>query len=93
MHRRAFALGLAILMAFFDVAATAQDGGTSEQLKEMTDRLAESIRDGLTNAESFNTNGFRVESSQLAELGADLQPNEEKFQLMSVTATGVFRTT
>jgi hypothetical protein len=56
---------------------------------------AQDLRSAIksANEEAFDTNDFHVESAEVAELGPDLKPNGNVFQLATVTADGLFRVT
>jgi hypothetical protein len=59
---------------------------------ELVTQFIEAIPPGTTtNVETYDTNGFRVESSQNRELGADLTANGNQFQVLSASASGMFR--
>jgi hypothetical protein len=45
----------------------------------------------MRNAAVYETNGFRVESAELEQLGATFEHDGTRFQALSVTADGVFR--
>ena len=79
--RSIFVLGLV------STAAIAQD---REQALE---QIAEAVSKGISNPEVFETNGFRIESSIVTELGSDLEPNGKEFQMISVDAADMFRVT
>jgi hypothetical protein len=63
----------------------------AQDLEDARQRLAEAISRGTSNAELFETNGFRVESSGARELGRDLEPSGPQFQLISISADDMFR--
>lgn len=69
----------------------AQETRQRGELERVEDLLATTIADNMTNAEVYDTNGFHVESSQNEQLGADFKPDGHAFQMVSLTAAGVFR--
>jgi hypothetical protein len=69
--------------------ATAQECG--DDLERVRESLAQTIAENTTNAAVFDTNGFHVESAEVEELGATFKPNGTRFQMLSVTADGVFK--
>ena len=89
MRKGAFAAACSAVTLFVVLGGTAQDGVQREEL--VTEFVRAMPVDATTNAEVYGINGFRVESSLNKELGADLKPNGNEFQLVSVTASGVFR--
>jgi hypothetical protein len=91
MRKRVVAATCAGLTFCFVVRSAAQDISTRDELEQLKESLAETIADNMTSAEVYDTNGFRVESAEVEELGASLKPNGTRFQMLSVTADGVFR--
>jgi hypothetical protein len=91
MCQRVLATTSAALLFFFGIDALAQDPTADEDLERVTRSLAPTIAANMTNAEIYATNGFRLEASDNAELGADLAPDGHRFQLLSVSADGTFR--
>lgn len=75
------------------VGGSAQDLGTRDELEGVKEALAEIIAANTTNADVLDTNGFHVQSAQIADLGADFKPNGNQVELLSVTADGVFQVT
>lgn len=71
--------------------AAAQNSNEDDELERARDALAQTIADNTTKAEIFDTNGFRVESSRNEQLGADFKPDGTRFEMLSVSADGVFR--
>ena len=71
--------------------AAAQNSTEDDELERVRDALAQTIADNTTNAEVFDTNGFRVESSRNEQLGADFKPDGTRFEGLNVSADGVFR--
>jgi hypothetical protein len=69
--------------------ATAQEG--DDDLAGVRESLAQTIADSTTHAAVFDANGFHVESADVEELGSTLRPNGARFQMLSVTADGVFK--
>jgi hypothetical protein len=66
------------------------------QDQDLRDELVQSLVEAfppntVTGAEVFENNGFRVESSQVQELGADLKPTGNEMQFVSVSAEGMFQ--
>ena len=68
----------------------AQDSSQDDQLERLEESLATVIAGNATSPEVYDTNGFHVESSDNAQLGADLRPDGQRFQAVSLTAPGVF---
>lgn len=91
MRKRVVAATCAGLMFCFVARSGAQDGSTRDELEQLKESLTKTIADNMTNADVYDTNGFRVESAEVEELGAGLKPNGTRFQMLSVTADGVFR--
>jgi hypothetical protein len=79
----------AILLGTVHCAA-AQPPAVEDELEQLKETLTRRIDDNLPNAGSFNTNGFRVEAAEVEELGADFTPSGERFEMLSVTAGGMF---
>lgn len=80
----------AALIFCFSAPAAGQDGNIDDELEQLRDALAQTIADNTTNAAVYDTNGFHVESAEVEELGATLKPDGTRFQMLSVTADGVF---
>jgi hypothetical protein len=91
MCQRVWATTSAAFLFFFGIDALAQDPTADEDLERVTRSLAATIAANMTNTEIYDTNGFRLEASDNAELGADFRPNGSRFQLLSVSADGMFR--
>jgi hypothetical protein len=49
------------------------------------------VAQNTTSADVYDTNGFHIESSQVADLSADLKPNGNQVDLLWVTSDGVFQ--
>ena len=47
--------------------------------------------DTITNAEVFESNGFRISASQNKELGADFQPSGNQFESVMITAEDIIK--
>ena len=77
--KSAFVLGL------IPAVAVAQDPEDARQ------RLEEAISKATSSTELIETNGFRIESSRVRGLGRDLEPSGSPFQMMSVSASDMFR--
>jgi hypothetical protein len=71
-------------------SAAAQDD-TEQQRERIKQSLESAIESGTTNAETYDTNGFHVESARVEELGANLRPNGTRFQMLEVSSPGTFR--
>lgn len=69
----------------------AQETSQRDELERVQELLATTIANNVTNPEVYETNGFRVESSQNEQLGADFKPDGHPFQMVGLTAAGVFR--
>jgi hypothetical protein len=54
------------------------------------ERFSELLSEGTVAAERFETNGFRVLSSQNRELGIDFKPNGQELQMLLIKADGIF---
>jgi hypothetical protein len=91
MSQRVLAVTAAALLCFAAADTPAQDPTVDEDLDRAKRSLALTIAGNMTNVETYDTNGFRLEASDNAELGADLRPNGNRFQLLSVSAPGAFR--
>jgi hypothetical protein len=79
----------ALLLATVHFAA-AQPPAVGDELEQLKEALSRTIDDNLSNAASFNTHGFRVAAAEVEELGGDFAPNGERFEMLSVTAGGMF---
>ena len=73
------------------IQSPAQDSGTRDELEQLKQSLTKTIDDNAANAAVYDTNGFHVESAEVAELGANFKPNGTRFQMLSVTADDVFK--
>ena len=73
------------------VGSSAQDSDPGDELEQLKESLTQTIADNMTNAAVYDTNGFRVESAEVEQLGASFKPNGTRFQMLSVTADGVFK--
>lgn len=82
----AIAAGATLLVA----GSSAQDSGRDE-LEQTKKSLATVIAKNTTSAEVYDTNGFHIGASQIADLGADLEPNGNRMELLSVTGDDVFQ--
>lgn len=71
--------------------SSAQDFGPDDELEQVKEALASVIAQNTTSANVYDTNGFRIGASQIADLGADLKPNGNQVELLSVTSDGVFQ--
>lgn len=72
--------------------ATAGIGAGPDEAEQSPRTLVESLPSGaVSNAEVLETNGFRVESSRNAELGADLAPTGNHFEGLIIEADGIFK--
>jgi hypothetical protein len=91
MRKRIAVAACAGLMLGVGVRSAAQDGGTRDQLEQLQQSLTKTIEDNATNAAVYDTNGFHLESAEIAELGANVKPNGTRFQMLSVTAADVFK--
>jgi hypothetical protein len=91
MGHRVFATicGAALCCVALDRAA--QEASERDELERAKESLAAKIAEGMSNVEVFDTNGFHVESSRIDELGADLESNDTRFEMLNVSATDVFR--
>jgi hypothetical protein len=78
------------LLVWLTVAAAAQDQTVDEGLEQVKESLTRIAAETMKGADVHETNGFRVESSDNAELGADFKPNGNRFQGLSITSPGVF---
>src|SRR5262245_34018378 len=73
------------------VGSSAQDRDTRADVEQLKQSLTKTIDDNATNAAVYDTNGFHLESAEVAELGANFKPNGTRFQMVSVTADDVFK--
>jgi hypothetical protein len=71
--------------------AAAQELDQHEELERVRGSLERVVAENTTNAELYDTNGFRVESSVNAQLGADFKPDGTRFEGLNISADGVFR--
>lgn len=93
MRKRALAAACAVLPFCFAERGAAQDSGTQADLDRAKQVLTDRIEENTTGAAAHEMNGFRVESGETAELGANLRPSGNRFQLLSVTGDGMFNVT
>src|SRR5262245_24577583 len=87
MHKRLLSTCCAALV-FGAIPFAGAQPPAGDELEEFKEALAHITADNMTNAEVRDMTGFHVESSDNAELG----PNGNRFQGLSVTAPGTFRT-
>lgn len=73
------------------VPAAAQDLDRHEEIEQVRGSLEQVVAENTTNAELYDANGFRVESSVNAQLGADFKPDGTRFEMLNISADGVFR--
>ncbi|HEX7237785.1 MAG TPA: hypothetical protein VF405_12535 [Gammaproteobacteria bacterium] len=90
MRPRILVPSAAALLLWLTHAAVAQEPTIDEKLDQVKDSLARIAAANMKGADVHETNGFRVESSDNAELGADFKPNGNRFQGLSITSPGVF---
>jgi len=91
MRNRVLATLHSVLIFCVVAPAATQESDQDDELERVRDTLAEVIADDTTNAAVYETNGFRVESAEVEELGGTFKPNGTRFQMLSVTADGVFK--
>ena len=91
MHKCAFRTACAALLFGVAVIVGAQPPAVEDELEQFTQSLARTIEDNMTNAEARDMNGFRVRTSDNAELGRDFGPNGNRFQVLEIASPGVFR--
>lgn len=92
MHERFLSTCCAALVFGAIPLAGAQPPAGDDALEQFKERLTGAAEASIKNPETRDTNGFRVLSSDNAELGLDFQPNGNRFQLLEITSPGVFRT-
>ena len=92
MHKRASRVVCAVLCFGAAQIANAQPPSADDELEQFKESLARTIEENMTNAEEREMNGFRVQTADNAELGADFKPNGNRFQQLHITSPGVFRT-
>jgi hypothetical protein len=80
----------ALAVSCVALAVAAQDSSRDDRLERLKESLETVIASNATNAEAYDANGFHIESSDNAQLGADLRPDGQRFQLVSVTAPDIF---
>jgi hypothetical protein len=80
----------ALAVSCVALAVAAQDSSRDDQLERLKESLETVIASNATDAEAYDTNGFHVDSSDNVQLGADLRPDGQRFQRVSLTAPGVF---
>mgnify|MGYP001823295889 FL=1 len=81
------AVMVSIWMQAFPQAGSADAGATSD---ETIEKFSELLSDATVDAETFETNGFRVHSSHNRELGIDFKPNGHEMQMLLIKADGIF---
>ena len=91
MRKRVAVATWAGLMLGVVGCGSSQDGGTRVELEQLKQSLTKTIDGNATNAAVYDTNGFHLESAEVAELGAGFKPNGTRFQMLSVTADDVFK--
>ena len=92
MRPRILGPSSAVLLLCLTLDAAAQDPTVDEGLEKVKESLARIAAENMKGADIHETNGFRVEASDNAELGADFKPNGNRFQGLSITSPGVFQT-
>ena len=90
MRKRVVVAACATLMLGVVIRSAAQDGGTRDELEQLKESLTKTIDDNAANVAIYDTNGFHLESAEVAELGANFKPSASRFQVLSVTADDVF---
>jgi hypothetical protein len=90
MRNRALFRICALATSCFVVRLAAQDAGQDDELEAFKRSLATTIASNATSTAVYDSNGFHVVSAENAELDADLRPDGERFQVISLTAPGVF---
>ena len=90
MRKRVVVAACATLMLGVVIRSAAQDGGTRDELEQLKESLTKTIDDNAANVAIYDTNGFHLESAEVAELGANFKPGASRFQVLSVTADDVF---
>jgi len=88
MHKRFLSTCCAALVFGAIPFAGAQPPLAEDELERFKEALAHEIANNMTNVEVRDMTGFHVETSDNAELG----PDGNRFQLLSVAAPGTFRT-
>lgn len=91
MRKRVAGAAGTFLMLCVVGRGAAQDSATQEGVERLKESLTKTIDDNATNAAVYDTNGFHLESAEVAELGGDFKPDGTRFQVLSVTADNVFR--
>ena len=91
MRKRVVVAACATLMLGVVIRSAAQDGGTRDELEQLKESLTKTIDDNAANVAIYDTNGFHLESAEVAELGANFKPSASRFQVLSVTADDVFK--
>ncbi len=83
-------LALTAFFALFAICgeAAAEREGDDRVKQDFIDAMP---ADAVSGVEVFESHGFRVESAQADELGADLKPSGDQFQVLSATADGLFK--
>ena len=92
MQKRAFPTACAALLFGVAAVARAQPPAVEGDLEEFAEFLERTAEDNMRNPEAREMNGFRVLTSDNAELGIDFKPNGNRFQQLDITSPGVFRT-
>jgi hypothetical protein len=62
----------------------------SDSREDLLRQFSELISESTTDLQEFETNGFKIQSSQNKELGADFQPNGNEMQILNIEANGMF---
>ena len=91
MHKRFLSICCAALVFGAIPFAGAQPPAGDDALEQFKERLERSTEANTRNPEARDMNGFRVLSSDNAELGIDFRPNGNRFQGLEITSPGVFR--
>ena len=81
---------LAMALCVF-VAAAAQESEPRDALERARDSIGLAVAENITNAEVYVTNGFGVQSSSNEQLGANLEPDGTRFEMLNISADDVFR--
>src|SRR5688572_24057986 len=90
MRERALARICALATSCLGLGLAAQDVSQDDELQRFTESLTTTIASNVTNPAAYDTNGFHLVSSENAQLGADLDPDGHRFQMVRLTAPGVF---
>jgi len=78
-------------LAALSIVAIANAAGTEKEEQSFRSFADLIPSDAVSNVQVFEANGFRIESAQNKELGAELNPSGNRFESLIVTGDDIFK--